>query len=219
MTRIQTILASLRFRNSIALTFCLILAGGTAQAGRPRLQVLDTDALLLPYVEQDALRQITTLRTASGEIVLADHGTSAPLRMTSLGTSIPCTSTWGSLAQDGTSNTLLFAEFVAFDPAFKGGVFVALSTKDGACVYSLGDLAAPGPLAPKALDSIAASPGFDPGSTRMGIIAVLIGLLVDPHVPAVFTVEGGQTVVRAWDGHAFRPVHLIEEEGIGIWAF
>ena len=47
----------------------------------------------------------------------------------------------------------------------------------------------------------------------MGIIAVLIGLLTE-QVPAVLYVEDGQTVVLVFDGTEFRPVGLMEEDGI-----
>jgi hypothetical protein len=77
----------------------------------------------------------------------------------------------------------------------------------------LGDLSVPGPLAPVALDSIAVGPGFDPSSTQMGIIAILIGFQTEQAL-AVFYVQGGRTVVLGFDGATFRPVGFLPEEGI-----
>ena len=188
---------------------CVALAAQPSFAGRTRTEVLDRDALLLPYVEQDALFQLTTLRSATGALLLMDQSAATPIRVTPLGISIPPTSTWGQLA-DGTSNTIFFAGFAA---ARDRHAYAALATPSGVEVVSLGDLAAPGPLAPQRMASIAAGPGFDPSSTQVGIIAVLIGLLVDPNVPAVSFVEDGRTVTLAWIDGAFRPVRLMEEEG------
>src|SRR6185369_3623136 len=83
-------------------------------------------------------------------------------------------------------------------------------------VVDLGDLSAPGPLSPVVLDSIAVGGGFDPSSTRMGIIAILIGFQTQ-DVPALFFVQGGRTVVLAFDGSEFRPAGIIY--GDGLWYF
>jgi hypothetical protein len=81
----------------------------------------------------------------------------------------------------------------------------------------LGDLSVPGPLAPVVLDSITVGAGFEPASTRMGIIAILIGLLAEPR-PAVYYVQDDKTVVLGFDGTAFRPVALLPG-GDGIFVF
>ena len=74
---------------------------------------------------------------------------------------------------------------------------------------------------------IAGGAGFDPDSTHLGIIAILIGLVAQP-APAVSYQRGDEVIVSVLDGGAFRTVArqtlppdasgLIEPEGI-FWAY
>jgi hypothetical protein len=180
----------------LALVLALSAAGGPSSAAPPAIRIVDRDFALLPYIEQDNLFALTLLRTQSGALVLLDATDGTPLRATSLGFAYPTGSTWGSYTSSADRHA-----------------YGAFSNGAGIRVIDLGDLSVPGPLAPVALDSIAAGAGFDPSSTQMGIIAILIGLLTE-HVPAVFYVQGGQTVVLAFDGTKFRPAGLLPEEGI-----
>ena len=182
-----------------------------AQAARTRqMQVLDRDVLAL--MEEEGISfTLTTVRSASGEVLLMDQSAATPIRVTALGVQIPCVAPRCSFT-DGTSNTVLVAEFAESGH----DVYTALSTIDGIRLLSLGDLAATGPLAPAPLASIAAEAGFDPASTRLGIIAVLIGLLVDPNVPAVSYVVGGHGVTLAWIGGQLVPVRFDPVRGVYV---
>lgn len=181
----------------LALVLALSLAGARSSAALPPgVRVVDRDFALLSYIEQDKLFALTLLRTPSGALVLLDATDGTPLRATPLGLALPSASSWGNYTSSADRHT-----------------YGAFSASAGIRVVDLGDLSVPGPLAPVVLDSIAAGPGFDPSSTQMAIIAVLIGLETG-HVPAVFFVQGGQTVVLAFDGTKFRPVALLPGEGI-----
>ena len=186
----------------LAFVFALSIAAGPSIAGPslaalpPGVRIVDRDFALLPYIEQDNLFALTLLRTQTGAMVLLDATDGKPLRATALGFTYPTGATWGSYTSS--------ADRHAYG-AFANGA--------GIRVVDLGDLSAPGPLAPVALDSIAPNPGFDPSSTQMGIIAILIGFQTE-QAPAVFYVQGGQTVVLGFDGAKFRPVGLLSEEGI-----
>lgn len=181
----------------LALAFALTVAAGPSFAALPPgVRIVDRDFALLPYIEQDNLFVLTLLRAQTGALVLLDATDGKPLRATPLGFSFPSGTTWGSYTSS--------AERHAYG---------AFSNAGGIRVVDFGDLSVPGPLAPVTLDSIAAGPGFDPSSTQMGIIAILIGLQTE-QAPALFYVQGGRTVVLGFDGVRFRPVGLLEEEGI-----
>ena len=185
---------------AVALVLALFFAGGTPASALPLGQrVLHRDFALLPYIEQDNLFALTLVRKLSGAMLLVDSTDGTPRRTTPLGFTYPTGSTWGSYTSSADRHA-----------------YGAFSRTGTIRVVDLGDLSVPGPLAPVVLDSIERGPGFNPASTRMGIIAVLIGLLTE-QVPAVFFVEDGQTIVLAFDGTEFRPVGLIEDEG--IWYF
>jgi hypothetical protein len=83
-----------------------------------------------------------------------------------------------------------------------GDVVAAFASPAGIRVFDLGDPSTGEPLEPVEIGSIAASHGFDPASTRVGIIAILIGL-VEVRVPAIsFSDAKGTSVyaVEATDG-------------------
>ncbi len=184
---------------AVGLVLALFFAGGPPASAALGQRVLHRDFALLPYIEQDNLFALTLVRKLSGAMLLVDSTDGTPQRTTPLGFQYPTGSTWGSYTS--------WADRHAY------GAFSRTGTIR---VVDLGDLSAPGPLAPIVLDSIELGAGFNPASTRMGIIAVLIGLLTE-QVPAVFFVEDGQTIVLAFDGTEFRPVGLIEDEG--LWFF
>jgi hypothetical protein len=181
----------------VALACALFVANGPRAEAQPTVsKVLDADFELLPYIEQDNLFALTLIRRPSGAMVLMDSTDGKPWRTTPLGFSYPTGATLGSYTSSEDRHA-----------------YGAFSRQGMIRVVDLGDLSLPGPLAPVVLDSIAVGSGFDPSSTRMGIIAILIGLLTE-HVPAVFYVEGGHTIVLGFDGVEFRPVGLLEDEGI-----
>jgi hypothetical protein len=185
---------------ALGLVLALFFAGGPSASALPLGQrVLHRDFALLPYIEQDNLFSLTLVRRLSGALLLIDSTGGTRQRRTPLGFSYPSGSTWGSYTSSADRRA-----------------YGAFSRTGTIRVVDLGDLSTPGPLAPVVLDSIERGAGFNPASTRMGIIAVLIGLLTE-QVPAVFFVEDGQTIVLAFDGTEFRPVDLIEDEG--IWFF
>jgi hypothetical protein len=163
------------------------------------LQVVDRDFAWLPSLSPDHLFSLTLLRAQSGAALLLDSSDGQAPRLTPLGFTYPTGGTLGSF----TAST---------DRHAYGAIAWGATIR----VVDLGDLSAPGPLSPVLLDSIAVGPGFDPASTQMGIIAILIGFQTQ-DVPAVFFVQGGRTVVLAFDGERFRPAGIIY--GDGLWYF
>jgi hypothetical protein len=83
-----------------------------------------------------------------------------------------------------------------------GDVVTAFASSQGIRVFNLGNPGAGEPLEPVEIGMIPASRGFDPASTRVGIIAILIGL-VEARVPAIsFRDANGVSVyvLEATDG-------------------
>jgi len=199
MTRITTFA-------SIAL--CLLLASAPAQAARARQQLIEVDGIGVPA--RGVTAELRLVRTESYTIILQDilissltgQPTTQP-RTTPLGFSLPAGSKlFGSYAADA-----------------DGIVYCALATEAGVRIVQLGDLTVPGPLAPVELASFAAGDGFVPASTQMNIIAILIGLLVEPR-PA-FSVTSStdgtsNTIMYAWSGSSFEKVVPV---GDGTWVF
>jgi hypothetical protein len=183
----------------LALALAVTVLMGPAAARAQGLQVVDRDFERLPSIAQDHLFTLTLARAPSGAGVLLDTSDGKPLRGTPLGFTFPTGGTLGSYTASADRH-----------------VYGAVSTSTAIRVVDVGDLSAPGPLAPVTLGSIAVGPGFDPASTRMGIIAILIGFQTQ-DVPAVFYLQGGKTVVLAFDGSELRPAGLIY--GDGLWYF
>jgi hypothetical protein len=122
------------------------------------------------------------VRGASGEAVLVDSILGVT-RSTPLGFAYPTGSTWGS----------------AIATRSGGEVVSCIVSSEGIRVLDLGDLTVPGPLEPVDLGVVAAGSGFEPASTELGIIAVLIGL-VEVRVPAVSFRDAGGTSTYVADG-------------------
>ena len=179
----------------IALALAIAAAAGRASA-LPVGTVVHQEFSLLPFIEQDNLFSLKVLRKRSGAMVLLDSTPATTVRATPLGYSFPSGTTWGSYTSSADRHA-----------------YGAFSRSGAIQVVDLGDLSRPGPLAPVLFDAIRPGAGFDPASTRMGIIAILIGFQA-AQVPAVFYVQGGQTVVLALDGTAFRPVGFLPAEGL-----
>jgi len=190
-------------RTSFALLVVLVLASASAPADAGRLrgsQVLDTDAVFL--MPEEPIWFFTLLRDANGRISLMDQSDESPLRTTPLGFAYPTGSTWGSYT--GTPDQR---------------VWTAVSMAQGVRVYDLGDVRNAGALAPVLLQAEPAMAGFEPSRTQMGIIAVLIGLAVEPRPSLeVTSVQDGtsNTIMFAWDGNSFEPVIPI---GNGVWTW
>jgi hypothetical protein len=167
--------------------------------------LLSAGHVALPASNQ--VRGVNFVRDASGEAVLVDYDLAggAP-RRTPLGLTAPLGSTKGSVvaSPDGRS-------------------WATLPYDEGVALFALGDLAGQGALAPVLVGTLPVSASFDPASTHLGIIAVLIGLLVEP-APSLSIQEGNRLRLYAHDGDAFRLVAeqtlipnahgLMEEEGI-----
>jgi hypothetical protein len=196
-------------RIALLVSLCLMLASAVAEAGRPRgTHVLDTQLVLLPYLEQDTIYKVTLARNAAGQALLVDQSLATPIRVTPIGFTPPIGSNKGSFAVTPESST-----------------WAAFASSQGIRVFELGDLQAPGPLAVVQRDAIPA--GFDPQSAQLGIIAILIGLVAEPR-PALFLdcFQGGcnkggdEELVLGWNGQSFEPVELMEGEGIdGVYFF
>ena len=180
-----------------------LLASAPAEAGRPRgMQVLDRDPLILPYIEQDAVYeqyQLTYMRGSDGRALLLDQSDASPLRVTPLGFTPPIGANAGS-----------------YTVTPDGSVWGAFSSTHGIRVYDLGDLAQPGPLAPVLLQAEALPAGIDPSATQMGIIAILIGLLVEPTPSLRITDGTSNTILFGWTGTSFEPVLEIAD---GVWTW
>lgn len=174
------------------------------------LDPADPGALLLDashvVLRNGQLRAVAWVRRSSGDAWLVDYDVAGgPVRRTPLGFTPPIGSNKGSYL--GTPD---------------GPVFAAFSSTNGIRLFDLGDLSQTTPLAPVQKATIAGGTGFDPESTHLGIIAILIGLLAQP-APVVSYQRGDEVVASVLDGGAFRTVArqalppdvsaLIEPEG------
>jgi hypothetical protein len=188
---------------SLVITAVVLAIAAPAQAGRPRgIQVLDSDTLLLPYIEQENLYRLTYFRSAAGTVMLLDESDATPLRVTPLGFTPPIGSNKGSYTATPDDT-----------------VWAAFSSPQRIRVYDLGDISKPGLLSPGLVDAIGAPSGYDPNETQLGIIAILIGLVAEPR-PAVFiagaTDGTSNTLALGWSGASFEPV---VENGDGTWSW
>jgi hypothetical protein len=168
--------------------------------------LLDASHVYLPRT--DTPRALAVVQRSSGEAVLLDYDVAGgPVRRTPLGFTAPIGSNKGSFV--GTPD---------------GRVWAALASTAGIRLFDLGDLSSPvAPLQPVPKAVIAGGPGFDPESTHLGIIAILIGVVSQP-TPAVSYQRGGELIVSALDGASLRAVvrqdvpadssALIEDEGL-----
>lgn len=159
-------------------------------------ELLDSDGLALPNVEQENIFELLLLRAPSGEALLLDAGETTPPRATPLGFAAPVGSDKGS-----------------YTATPRGTVWAAFASATEIRVHDLGDLSQPGPLAPVEKDVVHPAGAWDPATVRTGIIAILIGLTVEPR-PALYIGETEKQIVLGWNGTAFAPVRMIEEEGI-----
>lgn len=152
-------------------------------------------------------RGLALVTRAGGEVVVADFDFAAgPVRRTPLGFTPPIGSNKGS-----------------FTVSPSGTVWAAITSPDGVRLFDLGDLSATAPLQPVQLAMLGVATGWEGTSARLGIIAILIGIVAEP-VPAISYQAGDQLVQLAYDGTRFREVGrqtlpagaqgLMEEEGI-----
>jgi hypothetical protein len=185
-----------RHRIAIVAALSLVFASASAEAGRPRMQVLDRDVLSL--MPEEPIWFLTLLRDVGGSILLLDQSDASPMRVTPLGFQYPTGSTWGS-----------------YTATPDGTVWGAFSSAHGVRVYDLGDLTQPGALAPALLQAEPMGAGFDPRSVQLGIIAILIGVVAEPTPAisfAVFQDGTSNTMMFAWDGDSFEPVVEVGDE-------
>jgi hypothetical protein len=167
--------------------------------------LLSASHVVLPSNNQ--VRGINLVRDASGEAVLVDYDFAggAP-RRTPLGITAPLGSTKGSVVASA-----------------DGHAWATFPYDSGIALFDLGDLAEQGPLQPALLGTLPVSASFDPASTHLGIIAILIGLIVEP-APSISIQEDNRLRLYVHDGGEFRLIAeqtltpgtrgLIEEEGI-----
>jgi len=152
-------------------------------------------------------RAVGFLRRSSGEAVLVDYDLAGgAIRRTPLGFTPPIGSNKGS-----------------FTAAPDGSLVAALAHPGGVRLITIHDLLISSVVTPGAPLIVNLGGGWDPASTRVGIIAILIGLQAQP-VPALSYQVGDDLVLRALDGGAGREVArvtvppqasgLMEEEGI-----
>lgn len=147
--------------------------------------LLDAGHVLVPGTGQ--WRGLAVVRRGSGEAVLVDFDfTGGPVRRTPLGFTPPIGSNKGS-----------------FVGSPDGHVWAAFASTGGVRLFDLGDLSASGPLEPVQTAALAVGPGFDPRSTHLGIIAILIGLLAQP-APSLSYQVGDELFLSAFDGSGFR---------------
>ena len=125
------------------------------------------------------LRAVVVVQRASGEVLLVDHDfNGGPVRRTPLAFTPPIGSNKGS-----------------FTATPDGHVWAALASAHNIRLLDLGDLSATGPLAPVQSSALTLGEGFDPESTRVGIIAILIGLLRQPK-PSISYQVGDELFVH-----------------------
>jgi hypothetical protein len=149
--------------------------------------LLDASHVLLPRTGQ--LRALALVQRGSGEAVLLDYDFAAgPVRRTPLGFTPPIGTDKGS-----------------FVGSPDGRVWAGFASTSGIRLFDLGDLSLTGPLQPKQVGAFAVGGAFDPRSTQLGIIAILIGLLAQP-VPSISYQAGDELFLSAFDGSGFRPV-------------
>jgi hypothetical protein len=145
---------------------------------------LDCGHLVMP---DGTPRAWALLRRATGELVLVDYDfVGGPVRRTVLALTAPLGSTKGSIVAgpDGHASVVVAS-------AMRITIYDALITS---FVVQVGP--------PR---TIIVGEGFRPESTRLGIIAILIGLLTQP-APAVSYQVGDELRVDAFDGTGFRTV-------------
>lgn len=153
-------------------------------------------------------RAVAFLRRSSGEAVLVDCDLAGgPVRRTPLGFTPPIGSNKGS-----------------FTALPDGSLVAALAYAGGVRMMRFYDCLITSVMAPTTLPVVNLGGGWDPRSTHVGIIAILIGLQAQT-VPSLSFQDGDDIVLRALDGGAWRTVAreelppqasgLIEEEGIG----
>ena len=155
--------------------------------GQPGTVLLDAAHVLVPRT--DRLHVLALVQRASGEAVLLDYDAAGgPVRRTPLGFTPPIGSNKGSFA--GAPN---------------GDVWAAFASSEGIRLFDLGDLSVPGALQTEQRGQVTLGEGFRPESTRLGIIAILIGLLATP-APVVTYQQGLDLgVATGWEGtSAFR---------------
>jgi hypothetical protein len=198
-----TATAQLRDAASGAITGPSVVRTIHLDPGDPGAVLLDASHVQL---RTGRLRAVALVRRSSGEAMLVDYDVAGgPVRRTPLGITAPLGSNKGSYI--GTSD---------------GRVFGAFASTGGIRLFDLGDLSQTTPLAPVQRATIAGGAGFDPESTRLGIIAILIGLTAQP-VPVVSYQRGDEAIASVLEGGAFRTVArealppdvsaLIEPEG------
>jgi hypothetical protein len=130
---------------------------------------------------------LALVQRSSGEAMLLDYDAAAgPVRRTPLGFTPPIGSNKGS-----------------FTVSPDGRVWAAIAGGGVLRLFDLGDLSVDAPLAPSASGALPLGPGFDPESTRLGIIAILIGLVSEP-VPAVSYQVDDELAVSVLDRDGFR---------------
>ncbi len=166
----------------------------TGEIARPsslRTVALDvTDFVLLDaghFVMPDGTpRAWALVRRASGELVLVDYDfEGGPVRRTVLAFTAPLGSNKGSVVAGGDGHL---------------SVVVASAMKVTFYDLMISSFAAAGP--PRTL---IVGESFRPESTRLGIIAILIGLVTRP-APAISYQVGDELRVDAFDGTSFRTV-------------
>ena len=149
--------------------------------------LLDAGHVLVPGTGPP--RGLVLVRRASGEAVLVDFDfAGGPVRRTPLGYTPPIGSNKGS-----------------FVGSPDGRVWASLASPGGIRLFDLGDISAPGALQPVPAGTLAVGAGFDPRSTHLGIIAILIGLVAQPQ-PSLSYQVGDELFLSAFDGAAFRPL-------------
>lgn len=193
------------------------ITGAVTKASHLRTIVLDpndTGAVLLDASHVafpgGQTRMLVYVKRSSGEALLVDYDPAGgAVRRTPLGFTPPIGSNKGS-----------------FTVAPDGALWAAFAYAGGVRMFSFYDLLISSVVQPTPKGVIAAGAGFDPDSTRVGIIAILIGLLAQP-TPAVSYQVGEEVIVAAQDGGTFRTVArqtvppqasgLIESEGISFY--
>lgn len=171
--------------------------GGTAGKKGP------ISAFQAPTLEVEEIEQ----QIAAGEVVLPSTGEALTLgiALTSSGDVVGYAHSMGGFVD------LLVSSYTppigsnkgSFTIGSDGHGWATFPSSDSLYLYSLGHLDSHDPLDPELVATLSVGADYRPGSARLGIIAILIGLVVT-EVPTVSYQVGNELVQVAWDGTKFK---------------
>lgn len=169
----------------VSLILLATFAARPAEAGRPRMVVLDQDVVAVTHDPKfEGWANLSLLRSVSGEALLLDTRVGRPIAVTALGFQVPSSG--------------VFASYVESPD---GVIWAAIAWSDRLrlLAYDQGDTAT---------HEHGGWYVSDPGSVELGITAVLIGLLDTPVATLAVHADGE---IYAWIDGALVPIELLDD--------